>query len=181
MKINLSKTKAIWFGRDYNSNVRFCMEDNLEWDTSFRLLGVNIDNNLEKMDDNFYDKLEEIRKVLNSWLYRYLTPYGKITVIKSLALSKISHIALVLPTLKAKMIKDVEGILFKFLWNAKSEKVARKVTYLPSTMGGLSMVDVKTFWAGLKFSWIRRLSTSSAFWVKILNKELIVILYSDHS
>ena len=34
------------------------------------------------------------------------------------------------------------------------------------------MVDVKTFLASLKFSWIRRLSSSDAFWVKILNKEL---------
>ena len=172
LKINVSKTKAVWFGREHNSNIRFCEEDNLDWDTSFKLLGITFDNNLEKMDENFFEKIKEMEKVLNSWLYRYLTPYGKITVIKSLALSKISHLALVLPSLNAKMIKDIEKILLKFLWNGKSEKVARKITYLPTNKGGLGMVDVKTFWASLKFSWIRRISTSDAFWVKILNREL---------
>ena len=109
-----------------------------------------------------------------------MTPFGKITVIKSLALSKISHIALVLPSLNAKMFKDIEKILFKFLWNGKSEKVARKISYLPCNKGGLSMVDVKSFWSSLKFSWIRRLVTSSAFWVKILEKNLADINYTPN-
>ena len=69
----VSKTKAVWFGREHNSNVRFCEEDNLDWDTSFKLLGITFDNNLEKMDENFFEKIKEMEKVLNSWLYRYLS------------------------------------------------------------------------------------------------------------
>ena len=34
--------------------------------------------------------------------------------------------------------------------------------------GGLGLVDIKQFWTSLKFSWLRRLSNTSAFWPKIL-------------
>ena len=62
------------------------------------------------MEDNFTEKVNEIRKMLNLWFLRHLTPYGKITVIKTLAISKLSHIALVIPTLNKTMIKDIEKI-----------------------------------------------------------------------
>ena len=75
------------------------------------------------------------------------------------------------------MIKDLEKIIFGFLWNKKSEKVARKVTYLPVKKGGLGMVDLKSFWSALKFSWYRRLTNSEAFWVRILETELA---YHNH-
>ena len=145
------------------------------------LLGIDFHNNLENMDNNFFHKTAEIDKLLSSWLYRYLTPFGKITVIKSLGISKLSHIALVLPAINNNMTKDLEKILFRFLWNGKTDKVARKATYLPVSQGGLGMVDIKSFWAALKFSWIRRISTSEAFWTKILNEELAKSHHSTNS
>ena len=79
------------------------------------------------MESNFNEKLEEIEKMLGAWFLRYLTPYGKITVIKSLAMSKLSHIALVIPSLNKTMVKGVEKILYNFLWNKKSDKVKREL------------------------------------------------------
>ena len=46
--------------------------------------------------------------MLNGWLYRHLTPYGKIVVIKSLALSKLSHIALVVPNLTKNYLNQYD-------------------------------------------------------------------------
>ena len=39
-------------------------------------------------------------------LFRYLTPYGKVMIIKSLVLSKLGHVALVIPT--KQMLKHIE-------------------------------------------------------------------------
>ena len=63
------------------------------------------------MEQNYLEKMETIKKLLNSWMYRHLTPYGKIVVIKSLALSKLSHIALVVPSLAKKELKSLETSL----------------------------------------------------------------------
>ena len=49
LKISVSKTKAIWFGKDYNSSLNLCQDLQLDWDTNFRLLGVDFNNNLENI------------------------------------------------------------------------------------------------------------------------------------
>ena len=60
------------------------------------------------MESNFTTKLAEIEKILGGWFYRFLTPYGKIVVIKTLALSKLSHLALVVPNPTKQMLKQIE-------------------------------------------------------------------------
>ena len=66
------------------------------------------------------------------------------------------------------MFKQIENIFFKFLWNNKSEKVSREHAKLPEKLGGLNFPDVEIFWLSFKFSWLRRLLTTSAFWPQIL-------------
>ena len=97
LKINLSKCKAVWFGRNRFLNIKLCEEYNLIWTNKFRLLGIDFDSDLAHMDTNFKTKIEDIKKLFKSWLFRHLTPYGRVTIIKSMALSKLSHVALVCP------------------------------------------------------------------------------------
>ena len=49
------------------------------------------------MKDNLTDKIEEIEKLLARWTFRNLTVYGRIIVVKALALSKITHLIQVIP------------------------------------------------------------------------------------
>ena len=65
-----------------------------------------------------------------------MTLFGKITAIKSLALSKITHLSIVLPRFSAKLIKDLEGLLFRFIWDNKPDKVKRTTSVMPQKMGG---------------------------------------------
>ena len=110
LKISVKKTSAIWFGKNHDSNIKLCPDLNLNWAKSFTLLGINFDNNLSNMQTNFNNKVEKVEKMLSSWSYRYLTPYGKVTIVKSLGLSKISHIALVIPNPNKDMIKRLNTI-----------------------------------------------------------------------
>jgi hypothetical protein len=116
LKISVTKTKAIWFGEGAEQQNNLCADLNLDWDSKFRLLGIDFHSSLDGMECNFDSKIEEIEKLLNCWIHRTLTVYGKITVIKSLALSKLSHLALVLPNLDKKQLKIIENMFFKFLW-----------------------------------------------------------------
>ena len=172
LKISVTKTKAVWFGKDFASVQELCPDLKLDWTREFTLLGMKFQNNLENMEVNFNTKLEVIKKLLNCWFYRTLTVYGKITVIKTLALSKLSHLALVLPNLNNKKIKEIESLFFKFLWGNKPDKVSRDHCKLSEKAGGLGFIDVKEFWSSLKFSWLRRLCNTSAFWPKILTNEI---------
>ena len=146
LKINVTKTHAVWFGNMHDSNIKLCPDLELEWTKEFTLLGIWFDNNLRYMDNNFKIKLTEIKKLLGAWFNRFLTPYGKITVIKSLALSKLSHIALVVPSLSKQRIKEIEKIMYDFLWANNPDKVCREDAKIPIKNGGLGMIDVLKFW-----------------------------------
>ena len=54
----------------------------IKWSTEFRLLGLHFDQCLTKMDQNCRDCFEKVKKELNLWRHRFLTIFGKITVIK---------------------------------------------------------------------------------------------------
>ena len=98
-------------------------------------------------------------------MYRHLTPYGKIVVIKSLALSKLSHIALVVPSLAKKELKTLETLLLSFLWSNKSHTISKEDSYKPFNQGGLGTVDIFTFWQSLKCSWVKRILSTDAFFM----------------
>ena len=52
--------------------------------------------------------------MLQGWLYRHMTPYGKIVILKSLALSKLTHIALVVPDIRKKDLVRLEQMFLNF-------------------------------------------------------------------
>ena len=172
LKISISKTKAIWFGNNCKNLGKLCPNLNLDWVNNFRLLGVDFDNDLDNMKVNFDNKIQEIKKLLNVWIYRTMSVYGKIVVIKTLGLSKLSHLAIVLPSLNKKDLKSLESLFFDFIWGKKVPKVSKEHVKLPEKKGGLGLPDVEKFWKSLKFSWLRRLSSTEAFWPKILLKTM---------
>ena len=67
-------------------------------DSQFNLLGIIFSCNLYEMPGlNYGQALVKVKYTLKSWEFRCLTPIGKITVIKSLMLSKFTHLFTTLP------------------------------------------------------------------------------------
>ena len=99
LKANIDKTFAVWFGSKNDCNDTLCPDLKMTWTKSFEALGVKFDNKLEDMNVNITEAIVKIKATLKSWKNRFLTPYGKITVIKSLVLSKLTHLVLIIPTL----------------------------------------------------------------------------------
>ena len=63
LKINLLKCKAVWIGKNRFDNTILCEDLKLIWTNEFRLLGIDFDSDLAKMDTNFRLKLDEIKKL----------------------------------------------------------------------------------------------------------------------
>ena len=49
------------------------------------------------MLENFNDKIAEIESILNNFTYRNITVYGRIRVVKAIALSKVTHLIQIIP------------------------------------------------------------------------------------
>lgn len=108
LKMNNSKTKAVWIGTKKFSDTILCAEHPVNWSHSnFKLLGIKFSLCLPDMIElNFKQKIKEIAKLLKSWQHRKLTLQGKVTVNKSLALPKIIRLLKSLPNLTISMIKN---------------------------------------------------------------------------
>ena len=63
------------------------------------------------------------RNEIGQWSKRDLTPFGNITVLKSLVLTKIVYILLSLPNPSRKYLKELEKMFFSFLWNGKPDPI----------------------------------------------------------
>ena len=98
-KINLYKYNAFFIGSSREKNNKPFLNSGLSWpDTSIKNLGVNIP--LSKFDElrlfkkNFANIIHDMDSILNLWSVRGLTLLGKITVFKTLVISKVIHEAL---------------------------------------------------------------------------------------
>ena len=57
------------------------------------------------------------------WNSRSLTPFGRLTVIKTLLIPKVNHLILALPNPSEEVIKSFQNDLYNFLWKSKIYKV----------------------------------------------------------
>ena len=173
LKINLGKCKAVWIGRNRFSNLVLCPDLKLIWSDTFTLLGIEFDSDLAKMDTNFKKKVDIVENIYKSWLYRKLTPLGKITIIKTMAFSQLSHVILVCPHLEQDAATQINRLSFQFLWSNKPDRMKRAEAVLPISQGGLNMPEIQFFWESLKCSWARRLMNYDAPWHKILQANIL--------
>jgi len=158
-RANMDKTLAIWIGSKVFSSEKLLADQNLSWShRTFKLLGINFDLNKRDITaHNYTQKLESIKKLLASWVFRPLSTIGKITVIKSLALSILVHLFMVLPDPTAEWMKELESIFFRFIWDRGKDKVKRNVMYSAYDEGGLKVPHIPSFIKSLKLIWIKKL------------------------
>ena len=175
LKINFSKTKMVWIGgKKFSKEVFHHSRWKLSWDNCiFDLLGIKFSVNLEEIEDlNYLPKLLEIRKIINQWKLRKLTPIGRITVIKTLIIPKLNHLILTLPNPSNDFLKILENEIYQFLWLGKVRKVRKNTIVQDYYHGGLKMVDYPSFITSLKATWIKRLIYTETKWIKLLESTM---------
>ena len=174
LKPNISKTKAVWIGAEVFSNKKICSDSGLQWTSEpFTVLGIQYTANLQDMEFlNFNKKLLDIEKEITHWNKRNITPYGKITVIKSLLMSKITHLFIALPKPNKEWLKSLERTFFRFVWNNKTDRISRKTLILDYEDGGLRVPHLDTVVKSLKLTWIRRLFQTDSTWSRVFNENI---------
>ena len=56
----------------------------IKWCTDFELLGIGFDQTLSRMDNNYDRCLKSMKDELNSWRFRHLTVFDKVTIFKTM-------------------------------------------------------------------------------------------------
>ena len=95
------------------------------------MLGLSLSVDLTECTEiNFSKQITEICKIINNWNKRYLTPIGKITIVKTFLLSKLNHLFLSLPNPKPSILQKINSIFYRFIWSNKPDKINRDVMRL---------------------------------------------------
>ena len=154
LKINVDKT--LWIGSSCGSTETFCNEYALDWSQEqLKILGVTFSPLVFNIWDlNSVEIISKIKNILNQWSKRKLSLFGRVTIIKSLAISKFVHLFISLPAPPNELIKELEKLFYKFLWNSGPDRIKRKVIIKNISCAGLRMVELKSFIKALKISWL---------------------------
>ena len=156
LELNRSKTEALWLGSNKN---RTDTPFGIRWPKDYvNTLGIcfTTDPNIS-YSKNLESRLLSLEKCLNVWSSRDLTLYGKINIVKSLALSKLFFVAAVLP-IPDDFIKNVNKQVVEFIWNHKNPKIKKTTMIGEKKEGGLGMPDFDIINKSLKAAWVKRLS-----------------------
>ena len=98
---------------------RYCKDKlitkGLQWGcTEFDLLGLRFSVEFDKMLElNLNLNFIKIRELVNIWSRRYLSPLGKISVIKTFLLPKLNHLFLSLPSPTELWINRLNDTFFQ--------------------------------------------------------------------
>ena len=169
LKPNKSKCEIAGIRLLKRVNVALCGMEcvNLEKDT-IKILGIHYSyNQALENDQNFTDQINKIENVLKLWRSRSLNLEGKITVFKSLALSKIIHLALV-KAIPNTTVEEVNKIQKNFIWNNSKPKIKNCILSGSYLDGGLKNVNIKAKIISLQCSWIKRLFNNNSHNWKII-------------
>ena len=77
-----------------------------------------------------------MKKIMSSWSARNLTLLGKIAILKSLVVSQIVYLLSSLPS-PPGVIKEINCLLYDFLWDSKGDKIKRTEMINEYNKGGL--------------------------------------------
>ena len=147
LKINSSKTKAVWIGSKKFGGETVNHRFKFEWNqTEFTILGIRFSSNLNNMIElNYKEKLSQIEKELKQWSKRILTPLGRITILKTLIISKLNHLFISLPNPSDEIINTLQKQFFSFIWQSSTDRIKREILMKDYSKGGLKMLNIKNY------------------------------------
>ena len=166
MFLNTNKTQAIWLGSKRRSQIKYMPHLKIVWNPSqFKILGAWFTQDLKDCEFFYYnDKFFEVKALFNIWLKRLITPLGRVAILKSLILSKLVHLWILLLDPPDDFVNNLQKMCFKFIWNNKQDKISRKTAV---KSGGLGVPDIMKYISALKIMWIRKLEQTKHKWKNI--------------
>ena len=145
--------------------------EQIDWTCpAVKALGVYFGINAEFTSaKNWNLKVEKLEKLITQWQKRKLTMIGRIQIVKSLLIPQITYLTTVI-CMPKNILKRVEHLIYKFIWDNKSEKVKRTTLIKNFKEGGLKMIDLQAHIKTLQSKWILKLLDKDEGQWKILPK-----------
>ena len=155
LKLNQSKSEAMWLGKNANKTDTLF---GVQWpQRPISALGISFSYNLKLCEqENFLQKVCKIQKLFNIWSQRDLSVYGKITIAKTLGLSKLIFVSACIHT-PPHYIDIINRLTTNFVWNNKKPKIKRHTLIGPKERGGLDLPEFEMISKSQQTAWVKRM------------------------
>ena len=121
--LSYDKTNVYRVGAMRTAKAELYSATRLNWVDTINVLGVDIMPNEDDMVKINYAKIvDKANNVLSSWQYRCLSLFGKVNIINTLVSSLFVYKMMVLPAIPPSVVKTMETMFEKFLWNGHKPK-----------------------------------------------------------
>ena len=152
-KVNLLKTIGFLMGKlRYEKDIPL----DIRWtNEKIKILGFFF-GNVDVSVNNWEPQIQKIQNILNIWSNRRLTLHGKVVAVNSLATSAIWYLSNVLE-LPGKYAKEIDKLIFYFIWNYRKHFISKEQIQLPKELGGLGVVNVRLKIKAQRIKFINRL------------------------
>ena len=146
-------------------------------DDIIKILGIyfSYKKKLEQVK-NLLSHIVKIQNILKLWKPRNLTIEGRIFVFKSLAISKLIHLALVteIPTSTINLLTKIQ---MEFIWKGKNLKIKNSTLCNDYEYGRLRNIDIFIKVVSLQCFWIKRLFNNNFHQWKVVPLYLILLVF----
>ena len=173
LKINFEKSIAYCIGVKQNQTLNTIIP--ITW--SYEMVGtlgiqIPLENRKDIYKVNYEAKISSMEATIKAWSMRSLSLRGKVTVIKSLLMSKFQYLITTLGIPDKSLIVRINKAVYKFLWKG-SEKLKRKVMINSREEGGLNVPDFESVCKTAMIKWVHRyLHSAESNWKEIVSYSL---------
>ncbi len=122
-------------------------------DSKVKLLGMEINNKLDNVDDIFIDLGERILNLILFWSRFRLSLAGRIAIVKTLLIPQLNYLGCIL-TPSRIVIDNIQSLLDAF--SLDGLRVSKNRYYIFPNEGGMGLIHIGTFLMAQKCSWIKR-------------------------
>ena len=116
LEINEGKTKVIRIGDKLDNTIPLTNKVKFKYEKTFKLLGVNIDNKLQKLADNFEIRKNKIRQKIAIWRKLNLSEVGNLIISKTFMISQLGYLLSMMEcpeVLMKTMQEDIDKFIFR--------------------------------------------------------------------
>ena len=148
---------------------------------AIKILAVyySYEKNFENQENFIINLVLKIEKLLKLWRMQNLSIVGKITLFKTLAISKKIHLALV-KGIPNSVILELDKIKKHFIWKNGNPKIKQDTLCKDYENGGLKNVVITFKIISLHCSWVKRLYNSSIQGWKLVPLHIITPKLGKH-
>jgi len=118
------------------------------------VLGLTIDNKLNRLISNWDKAITKTRKLINYWRSFNLSITGRIMVSKTYLLPQSIYFMNILP-MGEEIGSEINGLIIDYI-RGSDRKIAKDRWFAPREKGGYGMINCQTLDVAIKCNWIKR-------------------------